>query len=222
MYKSEVLPSSVVLSPPRPRLLYIAWTEPSGGSGACLAVRRHLIEHDDVEVFVVTDKRALEPGVPWLQVQRSRIHARLSRTRFRRWVSNYEMTLEPYFVAARILRACAEFCADAVLTVPDNSLSWAAYLVAKRSNLPFITNFQDWWPRGQFYSITEKPYRIVQDLLERGYRHDVSGKRPGILHQRRHEAISGSTPYCGPTAVPESCMGLRQTSRRRPAGGPCG
>ena len=101
MYKSEVLPSSVVLSSPRPRLLYIAWTEPSGGSGACLAVRRHLIEHDDVEVFVVTDKRALEPGVPWLQVQRSRIHARLSRTRFRRWVSNYEMTLEPYFVAAQ-------------------------------------------------------------------------------------------------------------------------
>ena len=57
-----------------------------------------------------------------------------------------------------------------MLTVPDNSLSWAAYLVAKRSNLPFITNFQDWWPRGQFYSITEKPYRIVQDLLERRLR----------------------------------------------------
>ena len=36
------------------RLFYLAWIAPTESGGACLAMRRHLIEHDDFELFVAT------------------------------------------------------------------------------------------------------------------------------------------------------------------------
>jgi hypothetical protein len=41
----------------KPRIFYLAWTPPSENGGACLAMRRHLIERKDFETFVLTNER---------------------------------------------------------------------------------------------------------------------------------------------------------------------
>jgi len=54
----------------KPRIFYLAWTPPSENGGACLAMRRHLIEHDEFELFVASSTQFDYPSIPSLQVKR--------------------------------------------------------------------------------------------------------------------------------------------------------
>src|ERR1700736_4558033 len=127
----------------KPRILYIAWTPPSTDSGACLAMRRHLIERKDFETFVLTNQSFLDPEVrsrcflrpPWLE--------RAMRTRFRRLIRQVEMLFLGRWMLSTTLKLASEFKPDLVFTIPDNDVSWCAYLTARRLKLPLVTNFQD-------------------------------------------------------------------------------
>jgi glycosyltransferase involved in cell wall biosynthesis len=79
------------------------------------------------------------------------------------------MIVEPYWVLSQIENVFQNFAPDAIFTVPDNTLSWSAYLLAQKTGLPLITNFQDWWPRGQFTLSLEKPYLPTRLLLEQRF-----------------------------------------------------
>jgi hypothetical protein len=152
------------------RIAYIAWTEPGSVSGATLAIQRHLFEGGEFEVLVCNDKPYRGVGKPenWIQFSRPWIQHRLSRTRLRRWVSQYEMLLEPYLAAQRFLPAVKKFQPDLILTIPDNTLSWAGYLIAKKFKKPLVTNFQDWWP--VIFSRQEAPFAPVRKTLEKRFR----------------------------------------------------
>jgi glycosyltransferase involved in cell wall biosynthesis len=132
-------------------------------------MRRHFIEHDDFDLFVATSARFEDPSVPSLEVKRHPALVRLSKTRFSRWVRQFEMAVESTHIPAEVLNAAHKFKPDAVFTVADNTLSWTAYHLARKLNVPLITNFQDWWPRGQFTLTLEKPFAPVAALLKRRF-----------------------------------------------------
>ncbi|MBP9223629.1 MAG: glycosyltransferase [Verrucomicrobiales bacterium] len=150
------------------KIFYIGWTEPGNSSGATLALKRHLYEGIAYEVLIATDKphNGVGSADNWIYLRQPQLFRRLSRTRFRFLVAQYEMLIEPYVFLAQVWRNLQRFRPDVVLTIPDNSISWCAYLVARQAGLPLVTNFQDWWPRGQFWAWFEAPWKPFLPILE--------------------------------------------------------
>jgi len=161
----------------KPRIFYLAWTPPTENGGACLAMRRHLIDHDDFELFVASSGSFEHPSIPSLQVKRHPALVRLSNTRFSRWVRQFEMAVESTHIPAEVLTAARRFKPGAVFTVADNTLSWTAYHLARKLDVPLITNFQDWWPRGQFTLALEKPFTLVAAMLKRRFHRLYQGSK---------------------------------------------
>ena len=154
----------------KPRILYIAWTPPSTHSGACLAMRRHLIERQDFVTCVLTNQSFSDPEVrsrcflrpPWLE--------RAMRTRFRSLIRQGEMLFLGRWMLSTALKLASEFKPDIVLTIPDNDVSWCAYLTARHLKLPLVANFQDWWPHNLYWSESERPFAPVRRLIEHRFR----------------------------------------------------
>lgn len=157
------------MSKRKPRIFYLAWTAPIQKGGACLAMYRHFILSNDIEVFVASSNPFQENNIPSLFIQRYPILQRLSNTRFSRLVRQFEMLVEPYWVLSQVEAVFQKFKPDAIFTVPDNTLSWSAYLLSQKTGLPLITNFQDWWPCGQFTLDLERPYLIPRKILEQRF-----------------------------------------------------
>jgi len=154
----------------KPRILYIAWTAPSTESGACLAMRRHLIERRDFETLVLTNQIFFAPDIRSDCFQRPSWLERAMRTRFRRFIRQLEMLFLGRLMIWRALRLARQFRPDLVFTIPDNDVSWCAYLTAQRMKLPLVTNFQDWWPHNQYWSESERPYPWVRRVIEKRLR----------------------------------------------------
>ena len=133
-------------------------------------MRRHLIERKDFETCVLTNQSFFAPEVrcrcffrpPWLE--------RAMRTRFRRLFRQLEMLFLGRVMLSTAIRLAREFKPDLVFTIPDNDVSWCAYLTAKWLKLPLVTNFQDWWPHNQYWSESERPLPPVRGLIERRFR----------------------------------------------------
>jgi glycosyltransferase involved in cell wall biosynthesis len=153
-----------------PRIFYLARTVPTRVSGATLAMRRHFLDHHDVDVFVATSEAFEEPDVGGLTISQPTWWRRLARTRFSRFFRNAEILSQSYWLPPRLLEAARRFRLDAVFTVADLTLSDTALLLARRLGVPLIVNFQDWWPRGQFYYRQEIPFSPLIPLLERRFR----------------------------------------------------
>ena len=154
----------------KPRILYIAWTPPSTDGGACLAMRRHLVERKDFETFVLTNHRFFVPAISSHCFLRPVWLERAMRTRFRRFIRQLEMLFLGRWMLTTALKVAFEFKPDLVFTIPDNDVSWCAYLTARRLKLPLVTNFQDWWPQNQYWSESERPFLPVRRLIERRFR----------------------------------------------------
>jgi glycosyltransferase involved in cell wall biosynthesis len=155
----------------KPRILYIAWTPPSTASGACLAMRRHLIERSDFETMVLTNQPFTDTRVECHSVLRPAWLERAMRTRFRRLIRQLEMLFLGRWMLPKAMRLAREFKPDLVLTIPDNDVSWCAYLTARRLKLPLVTNFQDWWPSNQYWSESERPFSAIRRIVERRFHH---------------------------------------------------
>jgi glycosyltransferase involved in cell wall biosynthesis len=154
----------------KPRILYIAWLPPGMDGGACLAMRRHLIERKDFETFVLTNQRFSDSEIRSHCFLRPAWLERAMRTRFRRFIRQFEMLFLGRWMLATAVRIALEFKPDLVFTIPDNDVSWCAYLTAKRLKLPLVTNFQDWWPHNLYWSESERPYRRIRRVIERRLR----------------------------------------------------
>jgi len=133
-------------------------------------MRRHFIEHDDFEVFIATSGEFEAPGVPSLRLTNPSWLDRIYRTRFWRWVRNYDIVYRSGQLPRELLRVAEGFRPDAIFTVADLTLSESARRLAHRLKVPLISNFQDWWPRGQFYYAQEKPFDWIVPILERRFR----------------------------------------------------
>lgn len=205
------------------RIAYISWTEPGSVSGATLAIQRHLFAGGEFEVLVCNDKPYMGVGKKnnWMHVSKNRIHHRLSRTRLRRLISQHEMLFEPYLSAARLFSAVKKFRPDVILTVPDNTLSWAAYLISKKLGLPLVTNFQDWWPRAQFFAPGEAPYPLTRSVLESRFRRFYKTSRVAFCTSEGFKKFLGPHPdapvlYPCPAPRPKERPIVRPPNADRP------
>jgi glycosyltransferase involved in cell wall biosynthesis len=133
-------------------------------------MRRHLVERKDFETFVLTNHRFFVPGISSHCFLRPVWLERVMRTRFRRFIRQFEMLFLGRWMLTTALRMASEFKPDLVFTIPDNDVSWCAYLTARRLKLPLVTNFQDWWPQNQYWSESERPFLPVRRLIERRFR----------------------------------------------------
>lgn len=133
-------------------------------------MHRHFVLHDDFDLFVASSNPFDHPQIPSLHLQRHPVLVRLSNTRLCRLIRQFEMTIEPYWLLQQVEPILQQFRPNAIFTIPDNTISWTAYLLAQQTGLPLITNFQDWWPQGQFTLPLEKPYWPVRSLLEQRFR----------------------------------------------------
>jgi hypothetical protein len=183
------------------RIFYLAWTAPSERGGACLAMRRHFIEHNDFDLFVATSGKFEYPGVPALQIERHPALVRLSNTRFSRWIRQFEMTVESARISDQVVSAARNFKPDAVFTVADNTLSWTAYHLSRKLDVPLITNFQDWWPRGQFTLALERPIEPVAQLLGRRFRQLYKASKVAFCTSAGMREELGEHP-CAPVLYP--------------------
>lgn len=135
-----------------------------------MAMWRHLVERSDFDVFVATDGEIHPSIAPSLRLTRSPALQRMAKTRFSRLMRQFEMALEPRRISQSLRNAVADFKPDAIFTIPDNTLSWTAARLARELRLPLITNFQDWWPKGQFTYDLERPYPWVSRWIEHRFR----------------------------------------------------
>jgi glycosyltransferase involved in cell wall biosynthesis len=133
-------------------------------------MRRHFVEREDFEVMVATSGRFEQPTIRHFPITRPARLQRLSNTRLCRLVRNYEMLARARGIPRGLLEAAREFRPDCVFTVADLTLSEAARRLAQVLGVPLVSNFQDWWPRGQFYYPHERPYPWARDVLERRFR----------------------------------------------------
>lgn len=154
----------------RPRVLYLARTAPSQLSGATLAMRRHFIDHNDLDVLVVTNELFDDSHCASIHLQSSPLCQRLKNTRFIRFLQNAEILAHSRWLPSSLIAASQQFRPDLIFTVADLTLSETARLLANRLSLPLVVNFQDWWPRGQFYYSHEIPYQFLVPYLERRFR----------------------------------------------------
>jgi hypothetical protein len=154
----------------KPRILYLARTAPTQISGATLAMRRHFIEHDDIELFVVTSEAFADPRIPSLCLKTPSLWRRIKQTRLFQTVHNIEMLAHAHWLPHTLIYTARLFEPDAVFTVADLTLSETARLLARHLGIPLIVNFQDWWPRGQFYYAQEAPLPQLVPLFEGRFR----------------------------------------------------
>ena len=129
-------------------------------------MRRHLIERKDFETCVLTNQSFFAPEVPSHCFLRPAWLERAMRTRFRRLIRQLEMLFLGRWMLPKAVRLARQFKPHLVFTVPDNDVSWCAYLTAQRLKLPLVTNFQDWWPHNQYWSESERPYPPVRRVIE--------------------------------------------------------
>lgn len=154
----------------KPRIFYCAWTPPSKASGACLAMRRHLVERNDFETLVLVNEGVKNPDFPLRCFKRPAWLERAMRTRFRRIIRQIEMCVLGWIMLPTALRLAREFKPDVIFTIPDNDVSWCAYLLSRCLKLPLVTNFQDWWPHNQYWADSERPFPWTRKLIERRFR----------------------------------------------------
>jgi glycosyltransferase involved in cell wall biosynthesis len=133
-------------------------------------MRRHLIERNDFETYVLTNQRFFDPGVRSRCFLRPAWLERAMRTRFRRLIRQVEMLFLGRWMLTTALKLASEFKPDLVFTIPDNDVSWCAYLTARRLKLPLVTNFQDWWPQNLYWSESERPFPPIRRLIEHRFR----------------------------------------------------
>jgi hypothetical protein len=133
-------------------------------------MRRHFIERRDFEMLVLTNEGFIDPTVESHSYSRPAWLQRAMRTRFRRIIRQIEMCFLGWIMLPTALRLAREFKPDVIFTIPDNDVSWCAYLLARRLNLPLATNFQDWWPQNQYWAESERPFPLTRKLIESRFR----------------------------------------------------
>lgn len=186
----------------KPRILHIAWTLPGPNGGACLALQRHFLERTDFELAYLSNSLPKIELKRFTLVQSSPLLRRLQNTRLRRLFRQFDQVLLARSVLPAALDLIDSFKPDLLFTVPDNDLSWTAYLASQKTGLPLVTDFQDWWPHNQYWDESERPYPVVvRPLLERRFRTMYRRSSIAFCTSDGMREFLGEHP-CAPTLYP--------------------
>ena len=198
-------------------MAYISWVAPhTQCGGGPLAMYRHFVLHNDVDLLVCSTGFIHEGLSRGHQIARHRFITRVQNTRLTRWVRQFQILVEPYLWCRQLEPMLRNFRPDVIFTVADPADSWSAYLLAKRMEIPLVVNFQDWWPTSNYSGAYERPFPFVRKIMERRFRQmhreavavfatshgmlDWLGERPGarVLFPTGAPRAEGQTPSFAP------------------------
>jgi hypothetical protein len=172
----------------KPRLLYLSSILPDTSCGAHLAIYRHFVLRDDFEVHLASATAESNEDLPFTRIPVPPWLRRLQRSRLSRLAFNYTYLINWYFVPDELDRLVEAFQPDVVMGVPDNIHTGWLLQVAKKYNLPLITNFQDLFPESSFLPGNMQPFFWVRRFLTRGFR---------VIHRRSDLACYTSEGMMG-------------------------
>jgi hypothetical protein len=149
----------------RKKLLYISSILPDTSCGAHIAIYRHFVIKEDFDVAVCSYMPEAALTKDKFKIKRYRFLRRFFNSRFSRVACNIEYLINWYWLPPSLYKYAKEFRPDAIFTVPDNMHSGIAYQLAKKLDLPLITNFQDLFPISRFIARFMEPYPWVRRFL---------------------------------------------------------
>jgi len=153
------------------RIAYISWVTPHASSGGGpAAMYRHFVMRHDFDLLLLSSG-ILSPEIPLkYHIPKSHFVSRMSNTRLARVMRQYQIVLAPYLWTKTVKPMIEAFNPDIVFTVADPADSWGAYLLSQRMGIPFVVNFQDWWPESNYHYDFEKPVPFVRRIMARRFR----------------------------------------------------
>lgn len=156
----------------KPRVLIVSGVIPATESGGgCMALHRHFCQRDDLE-FAVASRNVTSDDIASKCPLPTPIYERI---RPRRIFRRLRINLSYLRATAGIPRALLEFCErwrpDLIYSVADDLHATLGLQLAQHLRRPFVINFQDLFAISNFVPLRERPYRAIQPLLLRRYRH---------------------------------------------------
>ncbi len=107
---------------------------------------RHFRLRTEFDFRLITDADFATQEIPHLHLGLGRILKRLKRTRFHKWVQDWQNLIWPLWTPQCVHDLVKSYRPDVVFTIPDNSLSWMASKVAERYRIPLVSFYMDWVP----------------------------------------------------------------------------
>jgi len=132
--------------PDKKKVLLFSFAPPENHGGIRVLLYRHFRLINDFDFKLVTDAEFATEDIPHLRVGLGRILNRLKKTRFHRWVVDWQNLVWPNQIPPSVHYLVKSYKPDVVFTIPDNSLSWMAVRVAQHYRLPLVSFFMDWVP----------------------------------------------------------------------------
>ncbi len=154
----------------KPRVLYISSVIPDTTCGARLAIWRHLLYKQDFEVAVCSYAAETLQTKNKFVIRRNYWIERLKRTRFVRYVNNFDYYTNWFVVPQDLSCYVKEFAPDIIFTVPDDVHPGLAYQLSKKTGVPLVVDFQDLSPVSRFTQKPYKPFPLIQKWLLQKYR----------------------------------------------------
>lgn len=132
----------------RPKVLYLSSIPLIEFMGGANILYRHLILHNDFEVFAITEN--LETDIfegrdSFFGRLERRVYQRLRHTRLFRFTQDYDQLFASSVLPTGIRQLIEKEHPDVILTVAHGRLCWMAKTAAIRYSLPLVTIFHDWW-----------------------------------------------------------------------------
>jgi glycosyltransferase involved in cell wall biosynthesis len=132
--------------PSKKKILIFSFAPPENHGGIRVLLYRHFLLRADFDFRLITDAHFTTEEIPHLHLGLGRIIARFKRTRFHKWVQDWQNLIWPLWIPPSVHKIVKSYRPDVVFTIPDNSLSWMAARAAKKYRIPLVSFYMDWVP----------------------------------------------------------------------------
>jgi len=166
----------------RHRVLILGSVIPMEGSGGgCLALHRHFVERGDYEIAIASNRKSPSADISFLQLNDSRIKARLRRTRLCRLIQNVDYFANWLTLPKALIEFAARFQPDIIFSVVDDWHIGLATQLSRKLSVPLIINFQDLFALSNFTEAALRPYKMTKTILLHRYRR-LNSLANNVLH----------------------------------------
>lgn len=141
------------------RILYISSIPLTESSGGSIVMFNHLKKRKDFDVLEINNQTILQYQLNsyYGRIQNA-CWKRINRTRFNKWIESFNQLDSCWKIPRQLEITIEEFHPDLVMTVAHGNLFWLANKVAKKTKIPLVSIYHDWWPTlvKQNWNLTNK------------------------------------------------------------------
>jgi hypothetical protein len=129
----------------KPRIFFVTSNPPMDEMGGCILFYKQLVERDDYDVFVVTDRGDFKSfKIPSIRYQVPRIIRRLKQTRFGNFFHDLVHLTAGWHIPKEIEKATRQFQPDMVMIGAETPIADLGISLSKKLRIPLIGHFMDW------------------------------------------------------------------------------